>query len=207
MRMKFLVNGAFTSAIDNDFCIKNPLKGAEVVEKIQPEKEAFTEEEVRSIINFAKTDEIFGLPVYIMFQTGIRSQEMRALTVDKIDFEGGIITIDKAIKRNGVLGLPKNNKTRYIPIRPEAAEFIKTKITASKYIVGDTHYVTMEGFRGRYFWFFDRLNKQLKKAGQQPNPKESAFGSSYGSDPLADKRYADSYGLSVDGASQHRGHR
>ena len=171
-RIKFLLNGAFTCAIDNDLCIKNPVKSAEAVEKVRPEKEAFTEEEVQSIINFAKTDEGFGLAIYLMFQTGMRSQEIRALTVDKIDFTGGVITIDKAIKRNGELGLPKNNKTRYIPINPEVAEFIKTKITTSKYILGDTHYITMHGFRSKYNWFFNRLNKKLKESGQEPiNPK------------------------------------
>jgi hypothetical protein len=32
---------------------------------------------------------------------------MRALTVDSIDFENGVITIDKAVKENDELGKPK----------------------------------------------------------------------------------------------------
>ena len=79
---------------------------AEIAKKSQPEKEAFTESDVRTIIDFSKTDELFGITMYIMFNTGIRGGEMRALTVDRIDFENGVITIDRAIKRTGELGNP-----------------------------------------------------------------------------------------------------
>jgi len=168
-KSKFLLTSAFECAIDNDFCIKNPVKRAEIAKKVQAEKEAYTEEESRIIINFAKTDELFGVAMYIMFNTGIRGGEMRALTVDRIDFENGVITIDRAIKRTGEIGKTKNGKTRYIPLEPEVTEFLKSRLSGkSGYVVGDDYYVTHSGLRGRYEWFFKRLNLFLESDGEKP---------------------------------------
>ncbi|MCL2036312.1 MAG: site-specific integrase [Oscillospiraceae bacterium] len=166
-RMRFLLNGAFESALDNEICLKNPVRNAEIPDKVQPEREAFTEEEVRIILDFAKTDDLFGVAIYIMLHTGIRSGEMRALTLCDINFSDGIITIDKAVKRNGELGLPKNNKTRYIPLKPEVVDFLRSNPKCGPYIVGNAYYVSKEGFRSRYDCFFDRLNKHLLRTGQE----------------------------------------
>jgi len=173
-KTRFLLNGAFECAIDNDFCSKNPVRRAEIARKAETEKEAFTESEAKTIIEFAKTDEIFGIPVYIMLNTGIRSQEMRALTVDKIDFENGIITIDCAVKRTGILGKPKNGKTRYIPLKEDVLEFLREKINRNaKYIVGDSHFVTSSALRCYYEAFFTRMNAFLEIAGKKPVPLRS----------------------------------
>jgi integrase len=173
-RMRFLLNAAFESAIDNDYCDKNPVRRAEVPKKTQPQREAFTEEQVKTIIEFAKTDDLFGLAIYIMFHTGIRSQEMRALTINSIDFVNRIITIDKAVKRNDELGLPKNNKTRYIPVKPEVIKFLAANMRCGRYIVGNADYVSRDGFRQRYERFFERLNKHLVRNGKEPIPYKSA---------------------------------
>ena len=168
-RSKFLLNSAYERAVNNDICPKNPVRGAEITKKPQPEKEAFSEAEVKTILEFAKTDKWFGLPMYIMLNSGIRSQEMRALTATKIDFENGIIAIDTAVKRNGELGLPKNNKTRAIPMTPEVSEFIKSKTPDNTvFYVGGETYVSREGFRSRHLHFFNRLNKWLEMQGREP---------------------------------------
>ena len=167
-RMRFLLNGAFETAIDNDFCAKNPVRRAEIPKKVPPQKEAFAETDMQTIIEFAKSDKLFGLAIYIMFNSGIRSQEMRALTIDKIDLAKGVITVDSAVKRNGKLGLPKNNRSRYIPLEPEVVEFIAANLDAdTRYIIGGDDYVSKEGFRSRYKWFFDRLNKHLAETGKE----------------------------------------
>jgi integrase len=182
-RVKYLLTAAFEAALDNELCNRNPVRKAEAIKKVQPEKEAFTESEVREIIDFAKTDKLFGLPIYIMLNSGIRSGEMRVLTSRKFDFTSGVLTIDKAIKRTEEIGLPKNNKTRYIPICVEVAEFLKTKLQdESGYIVGGNSYVSRAGFRSRYQHFFNRLNKHLESNGKEPIPYKSphAMRHSYG---------------------------
>jgi integrase len=166
-RMRFLINGAFECAIDNDFLGKNPVRRAEIARKAEPSKEAFTESETKTMIEFAKTDELFGVPMYILFNTGIRSQEMRALTVDRINLENGIIKIDRAIKRTGELGKPKNGKARQIPLESDTTEFLKSKLQGKTgFVIGSDHFVTHSGFRGRYECFFSRLNIFLESKGE-----------------------------------------
>jgi integrase len=163
---RILLNGAFESAVDNDFCHKNPVQRAEIAKKSQPKKEAFTEDETRTILNFARTDKLFGVIIYIMLHTGIRTQEVCALTVKQFDFEKGILTIDRAVKRTGELGSTKNGKTRYIPLNPEVIRFLKPKITKD-------FNLSTDGLRSRYNWFFNRLNKTLKNLGAEPIKRKS----------------------------------
>ena len=173
-RMRFLLNAAFESAIDNDYCDKNPVRRAEIPKKVQGEKEAFTEDEVKQILDFAKTDEQFGFPIYIMFHTGIRSGEMRALTVDKIDFDKRAILINTAVKRHEELGLPKNNKPRIVPMKPEVAAYLKENINKkSKYIISGNSFCSRSGFKSKYHWFFNRLNKHLTAIGAEPIDKKT----------------------------------
>jgi integrase len=168
-RSKFLVNAAFEAAIDNDLCDRNPVRRAEILKKAQPEKEAFSESEQQAILEFSQIDKHFGLAAYIMLNTGIRSGEMRSLTIDKIDFNTGVFTIDTAVKRDGSLGLTKSNKARYIPVKPEVFEFIrKNTENATGYIVGGKKYTTRPGFRSRYDCFFNRLNKWLESQNREP---------------------------------------
>ena len=123
-KTRFLITAAFESAVDNDYCSKNPVKRAEIAKKQQIKMEVFTEDEAKTIIEFAKTDKKFGLAMYILLTTGIRSGELRALTVSKIDFERGVIRIDTAVKANYELGLPKNNEPRDVPLEPKVLAFL-----------------------------------------------------------------------------------
>ena len=169
-RMKFLLNAAFETAIDNELIDRNPIRRAEIAKKTTPEKESYTETEAKIIEEFAKSDELFGVIMFIMLNSGIRAGEARALTVDKIDLDKGVIIIDKAVKKTGELGLPKNNKTRLIPLEDYVTEFLRVKLKGKTgYIVGGKEYhTTHSGFRGRYEWFFDRLNKHLEAKGENP---------------------------------------
>jgi integrase len=177
-RSKFLLNAAFECALDNEFCDRNPVRRAEISKKVQPEKEPFSEADAKIIAEFAKTDDLFGVAMYIMLNTGIRSGEMRAMQVSSIDFEAGVVTIDKAVKRTGELGLPKNNKTRRIPLEPQVTEFLRTKLQGkSGYILSGDCYVTHSGFRGRYEWFFDRLNRHRESLGQAPIDRKTPHAS------------------------------
>jgi integrase len=168
-KLRFVINAAFECAVDNDLCTKNPVRRAEIAKKPTPEKEIYSEEEVRTILNFAKTDELFGIPMYILLNSGIRSGELRALSVDRVDFNSGIISIDRAIKESDEIGRPKNGRTRYIPLEPEVSEFLKSKLCGkSGYILGGDRCITKHGLRGRYEWFFKRLNLFLAENGLNP---------------------------------------
>ena len=169
-RSKFLLNAAFETAIDNDLTDKNPVRRAEIAKKPETEKEAYTEAEAVAIVNFAKTDKHFGLIMYILLNSGIRAGEMRALSIDRINFDEGYITIDRSIKRSGEIGKPKNGKTRYIPLEEDATELLKERLQGKTgYVVGGKdYYTTHSGFRGRYECFFKRLNLFLEGKGENP---------------------------------------
>jgi len=175
-KSRFILNAAFETAIDNDYCLKNPVRRAEAPKKVQPEKEAYSESQANIMLNFAKGDELFGICIYIMLNTGIRSGEMRALTVNSISFQDGIgiVTIDKAVKRTEEIGLPKNNKPRYVPLEEDVAEYLQAKLKGKTgYILGGDYFVSRAGFRSRYLWFFDRMNKYLESIGEFPIPYKS----------------------------------
>jgi integrase len=168
-KLRFLINAAFECAVDNDLCAKNPVRRAEIAKKPTPEKEIYTEDEVRIILNFAMTDELFGVPMYILLNTGLRGGELRALTVNQFDFSSNIVTIDRAVKETDEIGKPKNGRTRYIPLEDDVAKFLKEKLhEKTGYVISGDYYVTKDGFRGRHDWFFKRLNIFLEKQGKEP---------------------------------------
>jgi integrase len=53
-KTRFLLTAAFECAVDNDYCSKNPVKRAEIAKKPQTKKEPFTEDEAKTIIDFAQ---------------------------------------------------------------------------------------------------------------------------------------------------------
>ena len=167
-RLRFLLNALFEDAVDNDYCIKNPVTRAQIAKKKPGEKQSYAEEEVFRIVSFAQDDDAFGLPIIVLLSTGIRSGELRALSPDKFDFERNCVLIDSAVKRDGTIGPPKNGKQRIVPINSNVMSFIAEKINKTqKYVIAD-HLVTESSLRSRYLWFFDRLNKQLTAAGNAP---------------------------------------
>jgi integrase len=54
--------------------------------------------------------------VHLALWTGLRWGETAALLWEQIDLEAGLLTVSRAAKRDGTIGLPKNGKTRVIEI-------------------------------------------------------------------------------------------
>ena len=168
-KTRFVLNDAFGYAIDNDFCTKNPVGRAIIAKKTQPEKDIFSKDETREILEFAKGDSHFGVAAFVLLNSGMRGQELRALTTQQFDFARGVIKIDRAIKETDEIGTPKNGKTRYVPLEPEATAFLKSKLQGmSGYVLGGDDNITKSGLRGRYDCFFERLNKYLESVGKEP---------------------------------------
>jgi integrase len=173
--MRFVLMSSFECAISNDLCVKNPVKSVKPLKKIPPKGEVFTESDMNKILAFAKTDELFGVQFYMMYHTAMRSQELRALTIDNIDLDKRVVTIEKAIKRDDELGPTKNDKTRYVPIEPDVAAYLSENTPQNvRYILGDSDFVPRGGFRSRYEDFFKRLNKWLKSNGEPAIKRKSS---------------------------------
>lgn len=162
-KLRFVLNGAFEAAIDNELCYKNPVRRAAIPTKKQEEKSAYTDAQVQEIHSFAVTDDLFGIPMLILLHTGMRSGELRALRYCDINIKERCIHIEHSIKRDDSLGLPKNGKPRTVPLSVDFAyllgDLIKDK-QSTAYVLGDAeHYASAAGLRSRYLCFFKRMHK------------------------------------------------
>lgn len=105
----------------NDLIIKNPVRFAEKMRHIDrpTEKEAFTAEEVSTLMRSLPNDKI-GLSIRLMLGTGMRMQEVLALEPRHIEPDGSAIHIEQAVKRAGgtvTVGSPKSRDScRRIPV-------------------------------------------------------------------------------------------
>lgn len=166
-KTRFLLNAAFEVAIENDFCYKNPMRTAAIPQKAPGEKKAFTDIESTVITEFACHDREFGASMLLLLHAGLRSEELRA--IGPCDIVGRIVTIDKAVKEGGNLGLPKNGRPRVVPLPADIVESLHRCIDQSdKYLLGGDEFLTKDKLRSRYDAFFRRLNKHLESQKQKP---------------------------------------
>lgn len=119
----------FDAADNNGLIVRNAARKAKVIRdtdgslsKPRMVKDAFTEEEIR-LLRANLPDDLMGNGILTMIGSGVRVQELIALTPKDITEDGSTIRVDKAVEMvNGVprLGPPKSKKSeRTIPV-PEA---------------------------------------------------------------------------------------
>lgn len=132
----------FDAAEANEIIPYNPARKSKAIRVVEPvtsldgeeesKKDAFTEDEQQFLHN-SLPNNMDGHSIRLMLGTGMRTQELLALTPSDIAEDGSIITITKAIKTvNGspTLGLPKSKRgKRIIPVPEDyraAAIFLRT---------------------------------------------------------------------------------
>lgn len=157
-KTRFLLNAAFEAAIENDYCYKNPMRTAAIPQKAPGTKEAFTDEQVSVITEYAPLDSDFGVAALLLFHAGLRSEELRA--IGPADINGRIVTIDKAIKESGELGPTKNGKPRIVPLPKDVSKTVGQlmKNMNQTYILGGEEFIGKDTLRSKYNAFFRRLN-------------------------------------------------
>ena len=116
----------FNKAAANDIILKNPVAFADKMRKRPPrEKEAFTADEVRTLLRELPEDKI-GWSIRLMLCTGMRTQELLGLEPRHIAQDGSSINIAQAVVRiKGTvdIGTPKSNDSyRTIPV-PEFVRY------------------------------------------------------------------------------------
>lgn len=96
--------------------------------KVPPPKfRFFTEEEYNRVLEEAKKiNEEFYEMVLFTLRTGVRVGELKALKWEDIDFKNKKVTIQRSIV-NGIVGSPKSNKIRVIPLAQDILEVLKAK--------------------------------------------------------------------------------
>ncbi len=170
--IKQIISAIFTFGIDNDMLFKNPCKKADLpnIAPTKSTKDSFTPAEIRAIEKHYKNIP-FGDIVYILINTGLRSQEICAID-DKsiiIDKKGQhYIRVDKAMKRTRgggwTIGSTKTeNSIRDIPISNGIYTLIMQRVIANKSHVllpgrkAGTN-ISYDNFTKHYYRFFDALN-------------------------------------------------
>lgn len=167
-KTRFLLNAAFEAAIDNEYCYRNPVRGASIPQVAPQQKTPFTRQELMAIYRFALTDKDFGHCIIIMLATGMRPQEFRALKAENIDLQKRKLSIVGAIKESGKEGVTKTRKPRVIPLTKSVARVLKDRMPSKGYVLGGDSYVGKDTLRSSYEAFFNRLNKQRKEKGKGP---------------------------------------
>lgn len=174
--VKCTVSSIFSYGIDQDYIIKNPCQRAAIPKNTQPGREnigSFTKEEVKIIESYR--DKVpFGDIIFIMLNTGLRTQELCAIDKDSLTVKNGVhyLIVNKALKRgrnaSWIVGTPKTESSiREIPICEEVYSKILKRIIGNKYQTllpgrgrAYTSYVT---FSGEYRNFFNILNNKYNE--------------------------------------------
>ena len=173
-KCKSMLYQIFAAAVDNDLLAKNPVIRSKKAKKAKKEsfemtnikkKGAFTPEEIR-IMKKNLPNDLLGNSILSLVGTGLRVQELLALTKDDIAPDGSVISVNKAVKmayRLPSLGGPKSEKSnRLIPVLKEYRPYVlylkehggdKFIWTSSR----ENGLFTVEEFRNRY----NRIMKKL----------------------------------------------
>ncbi len=156
----------FDAADNNNLVVQNPARKAKILrdkdnslDRPRYEKDAFTSEELQNLQNSLEKN-LVGASIRLMLNTGLRVQELLALSPDDVAEDGSTIRVSKAIKMvDGIptLGPPKSKKSnRLIPVPEVAREYaIYLRIHGGKNLVwsqpGANPYYSVGSFRRRYY--------------------------------------------------------
>ena len=121
-KCKAMLIQIFDAAEANELVLRNPAIRAKAKKSKKEsgqgkeKKDAFSEGEVQ-LLREKLPNNLMGNSILSMIGTGLRTQELLALTPEDIAEDGSQITVDKAIKMvngNPTLGVPKSKRSRRI---------------------------------------------------------------------------------------------
>lgn len=158
----------FETAIRNEMVAQNPTNGA-ISALRTPEKEerrVFSKKELETFFEYLKNDLVYSryLPFYVVgFNTGMRVGELTGLTWDDIDFENGLIHVERTLyfqrnvgdaKARFHVSTPKTiNANRTIPMLPEVKKALEEqkKIQDMMKFQGDYREMSVDGISNFVF--------------------------------------------------------
>lgn len=156
----------FDSAEQNDLINRNPARNAKIIRRDlinkardKNKKDAFTEEEIACLLSELPND-LLGNSIRLLLVSGLRLQELLALTPQDIEADGSAININKAVQMvDGVpkLGPPKNQTSRRIIPIPELYRHLPIYLRehGGRLFIWQSHRIgepcKIEHFRKKYF--------------------------------------------------------
>ena len=93
---------AFHIAVEDDYVRKKPFQFnlVEVLEDDRKPREALTEAQEQVLLSFAESDKTYNRlydSLLILLNTGLRISELCGLTISDIDFESGLISVERQL--------------------------------------------------------------------------------------------------------------
>ena len=138
-----LIKRTFDYAIDYDYIVKNPFRRITTDKSDSKSMEALTIYDMNRFLDFCSQDpsskHCYDM-IYILFWTGLRVSELCGLTLDDVDMERRIISVDKqlmCINHTHIVRKPKTaSGIRYIPMTDGVYERFE-HVLQERYLKGD----------------------------------------------------------------------
>lgn len=139
-KTQICINAIFNTAIENDLCFKNPAKGLSFSStKENIEKRTYSEEQVRIILDYAKSHPN-GISIILLLKMGLRRSELLGLRWEDINFSEKTLSVKRSvvvINNISTLGEPKTkNSVRTLPIDEECLHYLLSVDKTTPFVVG-----------------------------------------------------------------------
>lgn len=138
-----LIKRTFEYALDYDYVAKNPFRRITTDRSDSKKMEALSVEDMNRFLNFCSKDthssHCYDM-LYVLFWSGLRASELCGLTLDNIDMDNRMITVDKQLQcinhTHVVLPTKTTNGVRTIPMTDGVYESFQ-RIIENRYLKGD----------------------------------------------------------------------
>lgn len=138
-----LIKRAFEYALDYDYIAKNPFRNITTDKSDSKKMEAISIPDMKRFLEFCSKDShsmhCYDM-IYVLFWTGLRASELCGLTLDNIDMNNRMITVNKQLQcinhTHVVLPTKTANGVRIIPMTDGVYESFQ-RIIKNRYIKGD----------------------------------------------------------------------
>lgn len=116
-KLKINMAEMFSKAVSNRYIDRNPCDDVKIPDAEQGTHRSLTKDERALFLAACDASEKYGTWGRLLLYTGIRPQESAGLYVSDIDIDARRLTISRALKADGVIGVPKTKSgIRTIPI-------------------------------------------------------------------------------------------
>ncbi len=167
-KIRVLLHGLFSDALDNDLITRNPAAKLRFPQVIEKPRESFTEEEAKKIVTFALgyPYQRIAVAVVVMLFTGLRRGELLGIkwtdvTNSTLTIRRGVYTIQgKAMAED--LKAKTTKSLRTIPLLPELAHLICTLPHYGEFVFGTRNGTIWNprNFSRDFGRFFDALRNE-----------------------------------------------
>lgn len=135
--IKMVTHKVLQKATENGLIHMNPVPEKILFQDYEPPKKALSQIEQQEMIKYIiRTDYRYAEMILVLLLSGLRSGELRALTTKDIDFEKGVLRIDKTTReytldsiRHIKIVKPKTKtSTREIPLTDQLEKYLRIAI-------------------------------------------------------------------------------